>query len=121
MTEKIRWIDISIYPVKLAYIPNKKLWDKEIKSREWEGCPYPKSSGHCMYVTDKGQGYIFFAFNRMDEYTEIECEGLIAHEVTHAVDFIFEHIGEKTPGMESRAYLTQRLYMEIRGFIKLEP
>ncbi len=41
------------------------------------------------------------------DYTWIQLAGLCAHEATHVVDAIFEHVGEEAPGHETRAYYTQ--------------
>ena len=38
---------------------------------------------------------------------DIITVGLAAHEASHAVDFIFETMGEDTPGEETKAYLIQ--------------
>jgi hypothetical protein len=35
--------------------------------------------------------------------------GLLAHEATHVVDFLHESVGETHPGMEAKAYMTQRI------------
>lgn len=47
------------------------------------------------------------------EFDVISRIGLIAHEASHVVDELFDHIGEARPGAEQRAYLTQYFVEEI--------
>lgn len=38
---------------------------------------------------------------------------LLAHECVHVSDAVFRHVGEHTPGDETRAYLVQYILQEI--------
>lgn len=41
------------------------------------------------------------------------AEGLLAHEAVHVVDAGFEHIGERTPSSELKAYAVQYCFVEL--------
>ena len=47
---------------------------------------------------------------------DLECT--LIHESVHLVYRIFEYIGEETPGEETRAYLTEYVYKEIKKGIE---
>lgn len=50
-------------------------------------------------------------------FKEIPTLRYIVHELTHATDMIYEHIGQRHTGDENHAYLTEFLAMEIETFI----
>ena len=69
------------------------------------------------YLTDGKEGIVVLVF----DLKELEGEdaayiaGVIAHEATHCVCRVFEHIGEDPEeiGEESRAYLTEHIVKQI--------
>ena len=76
------------------------------------------------YLTDGKEGIIVLAFN-LDECVEEDpayLAGVIAHEATHCVCRVFEHIGEPVEeiGEESRAYLTEHIVKQITTGIRME-
>lgn len=76
------------------------------------------------YLTDGKQGIIILAFD-LDECIDEDpayLAGVIAHEATHCVCRVFEHIGEEPDeiGEESRAYLTEHIVKQITTGISME-
>ena len=76
------------------------------------------------YLSDGRDGIIIMVFDLA------ECEGeepavltgVIAHEATHCVCRVFEHIGEDPEdiGEESRAYLTEHIVRQIAKAIEIQ-
>lgn len=68
------------------------------------------------YLSDGREGIIILVFD-LDECDENPAylAGVIAHEATHCVCRIFEHIGEEVEdiGEESRAYLTEHIVTQL--------
>lgn len=79
--------------------------------------------GETHYLTDGKEGIIILAFD-LDECDvgEAYLAGTIAHEATHCVCRIFEHIGEAPEdiGEESRAYLTEHIVKQLTQAIIIE-
>lgn len=76
------------------------------------------------YLTDGKHAVIIMAFD-LEECVEEDpafLAGVIAHEATHCVCRIFEHIGEAPDeiGEESRAYLTEHIVKQITTGINME-
>jgi hypothetical protein len=46
---------------------------------------------------------------------DLDCT--LVHESVHLVYRIFEYIGEETPGEETRAYITEYVYKEVKEFL----
>jgi len=76
------------------------------------------------YLTDGKQAVIIMAFDLAEcvEEDPAFLAGVIAHEATHCVCRIFEHIGEAPDeiGEESRAYLTEHIVKQITAGINME-
>lgn len=72
--------------------------------------------GETHYLSDGKEGIVILAFD-LDEcdFGEAYLAGTIAHEATHCVCRIFEHIGEEPEeiGEESRAYLTEHIVRQL--------
>lgn len=108
-------IDIGPYPFEIYYCPTEKSWDRLMG--EWgdffKDQKYPMTKGgHCTVFNHpnfRDRCIITFDNNHPD----VETVGIIAHESTHAVDFLIESIGEETVGKEFRAYTTQWLTQSI--------
>ena len=75
------------------------------------------------YMTDGREGIIIMVFD-LDECDEgpAYLAGVIAHEATHCVCRVFEHIGEEPEdiGEESRAYLTEHIVKQITQAVIVE-
>ena len=76
------------------------------------------------YLTDGKHAVIIMAFDLKECVDEDPAflAGVIAHEATHCVCRIFEHIGEAPDeiGEESRAYLTEHIVKQITTGINME-
>jgi len=76
------------------------------------------------YLTDGKEGVIVLAFDLKECVDEDPAylAGVIAHEATHCVCRVFEHIGEPPEeiGEESRAYLTEHIVKQITTGIRME-
>jgi len=76
------------------------------------------------YLTDGKHAVISMAFDLKECVDEDPAflAGVIAHEATHCVCRIFEHIGEAPDeiGEESRAYLTEHIVKQITTGIQVE-
>jgi hypothetical protein len=72
------------------------------------------------YLTDGKIGIIVLVFD-LEECSDnpAELAGIIAHESSHCVNRVFEHIGEEVEniGDESRAYLTEHIVKQIHAGI----
>lgn len=76
------------------------------------------------YLTDGREAIIILAFDLKECVDEDPAylAGVIAHEATHCVCRVFEHIGEPPDeiGEESRAYLTEHIVKQITTGIRME-
>ena len=75
---------------------NKIIMDK------WDNCV----NGLHYYNILNSKGYT----TSLLVFKETPKINLIAHEVSHSVDYIFEHIQEKNPCAECKAYLTEWVF-----------
>jgi hypothetical protein len=76
------------------------------------------------YLSDGKEGIVVMVFD-LDECEDDEpanLVGIVAHEATHCVCRVFEHIGEEVEdiGEESRAYLTEHVVKQIWKGIEME-
>lgn len=76
------------------------------------------------YLSDGKVGIVVMVFD-LDECEDDEpanLVGVVAHEATHCVCRVFEHIGEEVEniGEESRAYLTEHVVKQIWKGIEME-
>jgi len=80
-------------------------------------------SDHCpdtnAAITVQMEGDIFIRFHPEFDILDKDHHSFLAHEIAHAVDFIFEYIGEEKPGKEARGYLTQFITEKIFSLILL--
>ena len=75
------------------------------------------------YLTDGKVGIVVLVFD-LDECDDSNAllAGIVAHEATHCVCRVFEHIGEEPEeiGEESRAYLTEHIVKQIWTAIEIQ-
>lgn len=76
------------------------------------------------FITDGKRGVIIMVFDLAECVDEDPAylAGIIAHEATHCVCRVFDHIGEEPDeiGEESRAYLTEHIVKQITTGIRME-
>jgi hypothetical protein len=76
------------------------------------------------YLSDGKEGIVVMVFD-LEECEDDEpanLAGIVAHEATHCVCRVFEHIGEEVEdiGEESRAYLTEHVVKQISKAIEIQ-
>jgi hypothetical protein len=72
--------------------------------------------GETHYISDGREGIIVLAFDLEEcDQGPAYLAGVVAHEATHCVSRVFEHIGEEVDeiGEESRAYLTEHIVTQL--------
>jgi hypothetical protein len=76
------------------------------------------------YLSDGKVGIVVMVFDldECEDDEEANLAGIVAHEATHCVCRVFEHIGEEVEniGEESRAYLTEHVVKQIWKGIEME-
>lgn len=76
------------------------------------------------YLSDGKVGIVVMVFDldECEDDEEANLAGIVAHEATHCVCRVFEHIGEEPEeiGEESRAYLTEHVVKQIWKGIEME-
>lgn len=76
------------------------------------------------YLSDGKVGIVVMVFDleECEDEEQANLVGIVAHEATHCVCRVFEHIGEEVEdiGEESRAYLTEHVVKQIWKGIEIE-
>ena len=109
----MKYYNLSFLPTYVGYCPDKESWKSEMKRLGVKNEPYPKTHGRCTRFIKDHDHTVIICINPKSDTTELQVIGLIAHEVSHAVDYIFEDIGEDNPSSEFKAYLSQFLVQNI--------
>jgi hypothetical protein len=79
--------------------------------------------GETHYISDGRDGIIVLALDMKEcDLTPAYLAGVIAHEATHCVNRIFDHIGEEPEdiGEETRAYLTEHIVAQLTQAVIIE-
>ena len=108
---KIHWFPRVVFPCAIGFCPDEKSWNKFCKSKGIKE-PYPTESGRCTLVAKGGECYILIVVNNVRDYRPAEIIGVLAHECSHAFDFMCEQYGEDTPSAEFKAYSIQNFVMQ---------
>ena len=80
--------------VELNDKPITDSWDEKTNALVYSDCKIKETNEYCICLFFKDR-------NKYD---------LIAHEVCHAANRVWEHISEKTPSCEANAYLYEYIY-----------
>ncbi len=107
------YYNLGFLPTYVGYCPNKKSWKKEMERLGIKDEPYPETHGRCTRFIKDSDHTVIICINPREETTEVQVVGLIAHEASHAVDYICEDIGEVSPSSEFKAYLTQFITQNV--------
>jgi hypothetical protein len=107
---QIHQFDPVIYPFKLwvtctdKYTPLNNRFCYAKSSEDLNRNVFETYEAVTFYIKEreKGGGFGCLVAFTSKEYFNISN---MAHEASHVVDYLFEHIGEKNIGEESRAYL----------------
>lgn len=119
-------VDCGHFPAQIKLCFSNEMFQKILLDH---GIAYKASAldegiAETHYLTDGKEGVIVLAFDLKECVNEDPAylAGVIAHEATHCVCRVFEHIGEPVEeiGEESRAYLTEHIVKQITTGIRME-
>lgn len=119
-------VDCGHFPAQIKLCFSNEMFQKILLDH---GIAYKASAldegiAETHYLTDGKEGVIVLAFDLKECVDEDPAylAGVIAHEATHCVCRVFEHIGEPVEeiGEESRAYLTEHIVKQITTGIRME-
>lgn len=119
-------VDCGHFPVsiKLCFSNDdfqKILADHDIKAK---ATALDEGVAETHYLSDGKVGIVVMVFDldECEDDEEANLAGIVAHEATHCVCRVFEHIGEEPEdiGEESRAYLTEHVVKQIWKGIEME-
>lgn len=108
----IHWIDSGQWPPAIAITNNKKAYQRFMRSHcggvaaDHPQFP-PFNGGLCQKLVDGNSCIFLITVGEQADDIELACA--VAHEATHLARWLFEHIGEKEPGLESQAYLVEHI------------
>lgn len=60
-----------------------------------------------------GGAFCLVAINSPPNATAIQNMGMLAHECSHALDYLWKYIGEREAGAEIRAYALQFVFQQL--------
>ena len=97
----------EFFPVKVMYIDEEAEFDRHALRLNLGVYPQP-FSGMTYYVPDDEDGaLIVVALGDCSGMSPFEADLILVHEAVHVMQFTFELIGEKSPGVEIEAYAVQ--------------
>jgi hypothetical protein len=108
----VHWIPSGQWPPAIALIDSRRSWRafaKKYCGNNANDCAsFPPKHGGCCQKLEDGAACIFVIL--VGEHDDqIELASTIAHEATHLMRWLFEHIGEDEPGTEAQAYLVEHI------------
>ena len=109
------------YPTPVVFVPSPEAYDKFITDHKIDKdfperkFAYPDSRGRTSYIeTPGGKRYILvFVTEWADKAPPVNVLGVIAHEVQHVLQYLWESIGEDKRGQEQEAYAAQHFFCQI--------
>lgn len=113
-------VDCGHFPVQIKLCFSNKDFQDILKDHNiaMKAVALDEGVAETHYLTDGKLGIIVLVFD-LDECGDhpAELAGTIAHEATHCVCRVFEHIGEEPEeiGEESRAYLTEHIVRQLHA------
>ena len=104
---KFEWTPIKPYDgAEIAVVCNKEDWDRAHKScKREDGWTIPQEHLGVTKGLTRGSKYRLIIGIWGDDPDKAMQLRTAVHECSHAVDFLFEHLGEEKVGTEVRAYL----------------
>lgn len=119
-------VDCGHFPTQIKLCFSNETFQKVLKDHgiKEKASALDEGIAETHYLTDGREGVIILAFDLKECVDEDPAylAGVIAHEATHCVCRVFEHIGEPPEeiGEESRAYLTEHIVKQITTGIRME-
>lgn len=103
----IHRIDLGQWPQLMVITNDKRAYGRFMRDKQGPDIkPFPsRNGGHCLMMTQESSGACIFMIAIGSHDDQIELASTLAHEATHAMRWLFEHIGEHSPGTETQAYL----------------
>jgi hypothetical protein len=117
-------VDCGHFPVQIKLCFSNQDFQKVLKDHDitMKATALDEGIAETHYLSDGKEGIIIMVFDleECDDEEPAILTGLIAHEATHCVCRVFEHIGEDPEdiGEESRAYLTEHIVRQIAKAIE---
>lgn len=109
--KEVAIFDFEPFPFKFGFCDSDKAWKKFAKEVGIEDNRYIPAGDACCVQFETTNGYAAVVCvngkRQKSERTKSCTIGLLAHECSHAFDFLCESIGEKFPSGEFKAYTTQ--------------
>jgi hypothetical protein len=107
-------VDLGQWPPACAIIGNKRAYHRFMRGKcggDAKVHRFPKpNAGHCEMLAHGQECWFVIAVGAHEFGSELACT--LAHEATHLMRWLFEHIGEKAPGTEAEAYLVEHIVRE---------
>lgn len=112
----IKWMNIQVLPVHIAYCDSQKSFDKwrklhGMEEREFTVAGCPATTHYFKHETGSMSCIICFDMEQMDAMKMDKVIGLIAHEAVHAMQFTVNCMRDDNPSDEFQAYITQGVTM----------
>lgn len=111
----IPYCEMGHLPIYFGYCDSQKSWRKEMKRIKIDGENDMLSCGkdaQCWeFSNENGYRTIIVCIDGKSAKARpvIQVIGLLAHECSHAIDYIMSAIGERNPSTEFKAYTLQGL------------
>lgn len=119
-------VDCGHFPAEIKLCFSNEMFQQVLQDHgiNTKATALDEGIAECHYLTDGKIGVIVLVFDLKECIDEDPAylAGVVAHEATHCVCRVFEHIGEEPDeiGEESRAYLTEHIVKQITTGIRME-
>lgn len=119
-------VDCGHFPAEIKLCFSNEMFQRVLKDHgiTYKATALDEGIAETHYVTDGKMGVIVMVFDLKECVDEDPAylAGVVAHEATHCVCRVFEHIGEEPDeiGEESRAYLTEHIVKQLTTGIRME-
>lgn len=127
MTKKFDYyhVDCGHFPAQIKLCFSNDVFQKVLKDHDINAKATALDEGiaETHYLSDGKMAVIVLVFDLAEcDGGDAVLAGVVAHEATHCVCRVFDHIGEEPDeiGEESRAYLTEHIVKQIWKGIELE-
>lgn len=127
MTKKYDYyhVDCGHFPAQIKLCFSNEVFQKILKDHDItvKATALDEGVAETHYISDGKLAVIVLVFDLAEcDDNPSTLAGVVAHEATHCVCRVFEHIGEEPEeiGEESRAYLTEHIVRQIWRAIEME-
>jgi hypothetical protein len=111
-------VDLGQWPPALFVIGERRAYQRFMRAhcggKAADHPPFPApNGGHCQKLVQDRACIFLIVVGEQRNRDELAIT--LAHEATHAMRWLFEHIDEKRPGTEAESYLVEHI---VRGGLK---